>query len=360
MNIDSTTKIYLGGVEQVKIMKNGSVIWEKQQQDTTDYFYIENTYNGTNTVTINTVSSQTVPSQQFFTSTLEYSKDKLNWSTLNLSIGTQHTITLNQGEKVYFRNSNGVFNYYNRSTSTWVSNCFSADEYHSAGGNVNSLGDYTNMDNFTIPTGFLFNLFGIDVNTGDVRLNDISQLRMPATTLANFCYKNLFSNCIGITQIPATLLPATTLAEGCYMWLFQNTGVSTVPSGLLPALTMQSYCYQGLFENCIYLTTVPSNMLPGTTLASQCYRALFYGATSLRNSPDLIAQTTVANCYNSMFYNCSSLNEITTYTNSISGSNALSNWTYGVSATGTFYKYGNANFPSGASGIPSGWTVVTQ
>lgn len=42
----------------------------------------------------------------------------------------------------------------------------------------------------------------------------------------------------------------------------------------------------------------------------------------------------------------------------ISASNCLNNWVNGVSSTGTFVK--NAamtSLPTGASGIPSGWTV---
>ena len=41
---------------------------------------------------------------------------------------------------------------------------------------------------------------------------------LPATTLADNCYENMFSACSSLTTVPA--LPATTLAEGCYMFMF--------------------------------------------------------------------------------------------------------------------------------------------
>ena len=85
---------------------------------------------------------------------------------------------------------------------------------------------------------------------------------------------------------------------------------------------------------------------------------MFQGCTSLQTAPELPAATLSTACYRGMFTDCRNLSEITIYANTISASNCLSNWLYGVANTGTFHNLGSASYPSGASGIPSGWTEV--
>jgi hypothetical protein len=61
-----------------------------------------------------------------------------------------------------------------------------------------------------------------------------------------------------------------------------------------------------------------------------------------------------------MFYNCRSLNYIKMLATDISASSCLSGWVNGVASTGTFVKNKNATWNvTGASGVPSGWTVQT-
>jgi hypothetical protein len=59
-----------------------------------------------------------------------------------------------------------------------------------------------------------------------------------------------------------------------------------------------------------------------------------------------------------MFKGCSSLTSITSYANDISALNCLYNWLQNASSTGIFHNLGSATYPSGVSGIPSGWTEV--
>ena len=56
---------------------------------------------------------------------------------------------------------------------------------------------------------------------------------LPATTLADSCYGNMFSVCTSLTQAPA--LPATTLADGCYSYMFLDC------SNLTQAPTIKTY-----------------------------------------------------------------------------------------------------------------------
>ena len=111
-----------------------------------------------------------------------------------------------------------------------------------------------------------------------------------------------------------------------------------------------------MFNNCSSLTTAPE--LPATTLENNCYQNMFYGCTSLTTAPELPATTLASNCYYAMFYSCKKLNYIKMLATDISASNCLNNWVKDVSSTGTFVKNASMmSLPTGASGIPSGWTV---
>ena len=218
---------------------------------------------------------------------------------------------------------------------------------------------------------------------------------LPATTLSEFCYSNMFYGCTSLTTAPE--LPATTLADYCYNEMFSGTNVlpdcsnidftnETVVSscgltGLfagtkvtdadlerilpknsngkycLPAITLSSNCYASMFNECTGLTTAPE--LPATTLASYCYLYMFNGCTGLTSAPELPATTLASSCYSYMFYGCKQLNYIKMLATNISASRCLSNWVNGVSNTGTFVKHPDmTTLPTGANGIPEGWTVV--
>ena len=125
---------------------------------------------------------------------------------------------------------------------------------------------------------------------------------LPATTLVQNCYSNMFLSCSGLTTAPA--LPATTLADYCYNAMFQNcTSLETAPE--LPATSLALWCYNSMFQHCTSLTTAPE--LPATTLARGCYSAMFLDCTSLTGTPELPVTTLALNCYSQMFYNCTSL-----------------------------------------------------
>jgi hypothetical protein len=203
--------------------------------------------------------------------------------------------------------------------------------------------------------------------------------KLPATTLTSSCYKGMFQNCTALTQAPE--LPATTLANSCYQSMFYGCS-SLVNAPELPATTLAESCYKEMFYNCSKLTQAPE--LPATTLAKSCYDSMFYGCSSLVNAPELPATTLTDFCYNKMFYNCSkltqapelpattlanscyqlmfygctSLKEITCLATNIDSGN-VNRWVTNVPSGGTFYKAPSmTSWPTGDSGIPSGWTVV--
>ena len=182
---------------------------------------------------------------------------------------------------------------------------------------------------------------------------------LPATTLVDNCYASMFNGCTSLTKAPA--LPVTTLARYCYNYMFKGC-TSLVNAPALPATTLANGCYQYMFHGCTSLTESPE--LPATTLYNSCYSYMFQGCTSLTKAPVLPATTLDSYCYWEMFDGCSSLNEVHCKVPSSYSSSQISsyanNWLRNVSSTGTFYTNADANWPSGASGIPTGWTRVNE
>ncbi|MBR6908183.1 leucine-rich repeat protein [bacterium] len=180
--------------------------------------------------------------------------------------------------------------------------------------------------------------------------------QLPATTLAESCYNSMFDGCTSLTTAPE--LPAATLANACYRHMFSGcASLTSAPE--LPATTLQSSCYYSMFKGCTNLTTAPE--LHATTLATSCYSNMFYGCTSLTTAPVLPATTLVSNCYNSMFYGCTNLNSITCLATDISATNCTANWVLNVAANGIFVKANSMNnWTTGNCGIPISWTVYTD
>ena len=249
---------------------------------------------------------------------LYYSKDNgTTWSEPSVNI----TLSVNEGDKVLWKGETspieedgiGVFN-------------GSTDVRYTVEGNVMSL------------------LYG-DVFKGQTSLEN-----------KNYVFYNLFYNNKNITSAENLSLPATTLADDCYFSMFKGcTSLTTAPE--LPATTLAFECYCYMFRNCTSLVTAPE--LPSTTLTGNCYNEMFKGCTSLVTAPELPATTLADSCYQQMFSGCTKLNYIKCLATDISASACLSNWVTNVASSGTFVKATSmTSWPTGTSGIPSGWTVV--
>ena len=135
-----------------------------------------------------------------------------------------------------------------------------------------------------------------------------------------------------------------------FRYLFKNTTITTAPK--LPATTLARFCYGDMFYGCSSLSTAPE--LPATTLADFCYTSMFEGCSLLTTAPDLPATTLADFCYTSMFSGCG-LNSITV--NFTTWNNATYNWLYDVNDTGTFTCPVGLPEEYGYSRIPTGWTV---
>ena len=159
---------------------------------------------------------------------------------------------------------------------------------------------------------------------------------------------------------------ATTLtAASTFRELFRSYSKLTDASGLiLPATTLTNNCYYEMFYSCSGMTAAPAE-LPAETLASSCYYEMFNSCSKLTAAPVLPAKTLVSNCYRSMFSYCSKLSSVTCLaTSGINTDNSTYSWmqSAGWQAGGdkTFTAASGAEWPEGTNGIPSGWTRVNQ
>ena len=257
------------------------------------------------------------------------------------------------------------------------------------------IGTFTSTSNFTVEGNVMSLMYGdnfegqVNLNgknyafvklfSGCTTLTSAENMALPATTLTEYCYMSMFNGCTSLTTAPQLL--TTTLESGCYFRMFEGcTSLTTAPSlpatsltqycytsmfhlctslttaPALPATTLANDCYYGMFDGCTSLTTAPA--LPATTLANDCYSQMFYGCTSLTTAPTLPAPTLTTRCYQNMFQGCTSLNSITCLATDISATYCTNNWVYRVASAGTFTKAASmSSWPTGNSGIPSGWTV---
>ena len=305
--------------------------------------------------------------------TINYKLNDGNWASITSNAGSSApTITVKAGDKIQFKGSNTQY----ATSSTYFHSFSGSTALFEVEGNIMSLIYGDNFkNNLTISSAYTF--YGLFSDcTG---LTSAENLVLPATTLAEDCYSDMFDGCTSLTTAPE--LPATTLANYCYHYMFAGcTSLTTAPAlpatdlrgdcydsmfrgctsltkaPALPVRTLANYCYQNMFQDCTSLTTAPE--LPATDLADGCYSSMFKGCTSLTTAPELPATTLTKSCYDSMFGGCTKLNYIKCLATDISASDCIYFWVYGVASTGTFVKaLSMTSWRKGDDGIPYGWTV---
>lgn len=289
--------------------------------------------------------------------TISISTDNgVTWTGKTSSTSGKILATLNTGEKMLIKGDNS--SYATSGTTEGSYNYFTSTKQFVLEGNIMSLINSTNFENLNTLTSerTFYRLF---YNCS--KLVSAENLSLPAMTLTRYCYDSMFVSCTSLTTAPA--LPATALADYCYAGMFHNcSSLTTAPE--LPATTLANYCYRYMFWQCKSLTSAPS-VLPATTLADGCYYDMFAVCTSLTTAPALPATTLVDRCYSGMFDGCTKLNYIKamflTDPNYQSNNVYTLDWVRDVAASGTFVKNKDATWDvTGTSGIPEGWTVVTQ
>ena len=312
-----------------------------------------------------------------------------SWTTLPAGTASP---TVQAGKRIMWK-ANGLSEYTGTFTSTGKFN---------AEGNIMSL---LYGDNFDGKTSLNGKDGAFESMFNQSKVVDAGNLVLPATTLAEYCYRDMFRGCTNLTtppELPATILaqecyecmfygctslvqaqklPATKLNFACYSAMFMGcTSLATAPT--LPATALSDYCYSGMFSGCRNLTTAPklpatilvegcytsmfqgctslttAPELPATTLAEQCYLGMFQGCSSLTTAPELPATILAEGCYASMFQGCTKLNYIKCLATNLSATDCTSDWVDGVASSGTFVKNASMKYwTTGVNGIPSGWTV---
>ena len=240
------------------------------------------------------------------TRTFEYSEDGgKTWNTATTST-TGFPITLaNIGDKVMFRGANTAYagmGYYN--SISCDKNCY-------VYGNVMSLINATSFatdDNPTLTAEWTFTcLFYSYPYTGT-----------------------------GIKNHPNTAytleLPAITLTDKCYANMFSSTCLTTAPK--LPAITMKEQCYAGMFMGCKALETAPK--LPATTLVKECYANMFNECTNLKEAWVMADYTMSYDECQYMFDDCFNI---------------------GAAPTGTLHTASTSSHWAPGTDMPTNWQV---
>ena len=261
------------------------------------------------------------------TITIEYKKNDGEWESITSATGdSAPSISVVSGDILQFRGDNET---YCPDNTTEARNTFSGTTCgFEVEGNIMSLINSTGFSAVTVLSSShtFYSLF--NYCTG---LTQSKNLILPALTLTNYCYGDLFNTCkymLTSPELPATTLAdncyssmffychnmtdspdlmATTIAYGCYSNMFAGCSSMTYVQETLPATTLQQRCYLSMYSGCKNLLSAPS--LPATIMQNACYQAMFQNCTSLTEAPELPAETLAASCYTKMFSACTSLTD---------------------------------------------------
>jgi hypothetical protein len=100
--------------------------------------------------------------------------------------------------------------------------------------------------------------------SGCTTIIQVSESFLPATTLASYCYRNMFYNCSSLTTAP--VLPATTLASGCYYYMFRGCSnlnyIKMLATNISASYCLSSWVYgvasTGTFVKNPAMTSLPT------------------------------------------------------------------------------------------------------
>lgn len=186
---------------------------------------------------------------------LKYSTDKREWHDYDMNEQSE----LFTGGKIYFKAtkkygsfSNNEENYITVSRITADTDDSNNDYMCAVSGNVMSLIDPT-MEEEEVKDYSFYRLFsGLGL-----RLQSVDGLELPATTVGDYGYADMF--------------------DGCTYLKDAEHGAETAPE--LPATKIGKFAYENLFSGWKNLKKAPN--LPAKELAEGCYNSLFDGCSSL-------------------------------------------------------------------------------
>ena len=318
----------------------------------TDPLYVENIDSVPGYFTLYKVGTPT------YTPNLNYRIDNGEW--FEYDIVNLPRIEVPTGSKIYLKgnNANGfnqdssayyMFKLYSSSTSYTGCKC-------NIGGYITSL---LALDNFNliskIPAYSFYSLF----RDNQSLLSAENLITSNITNVVDYGFSRCFEGCTSLVTAP-TFDNVTSVADYGFNRCFAGcTSLVTAPTFKNVRNLTKNKQFMECFQSCTSLITPPTfeNLKQA---GYDTFNTCFYNCTSLVTPPNFINITSIgATSFKKCFKGCTSLETITA-PNPIVGWNTsnFEDWVNGVSATGTFYKKSGLSIPSGASGIPEGWTVV--
>ena len=344
VNLNNTQRVMYRGNNHIKCIygPNNQLLWTEEQ-----YFTVECTVAGNLSFVIEG-SGGTAATFYYWKNTVPNSNRDNYTGTITTSTTTQN-ITMSVGDKIRLYRAEttalaGGENTWN--TRIYGSNNAEFDIY----GNIASLIGYT-------------------------------------STLPDYAFRYLFKNA-NIVEANGLILPWNTLSVGCYMRMFYpNYKILSVP--VLPAMNLANDCYRLMFRECTHITSIAdmyfkdvdgttgnttfycmyqlcngltSVVLPEMTFSNggRCW-GMFWGCSGIISAEVKVPENySLPNyAYRQLFTGCSNLADVKCLATSFT-SYTFNDWLNGVASSGTFTKASGANWSSGVSGIPTGWTVVEQ
>lgn len=220
------TKVYLGNEEVIKCYQGNTVVWEQSSGSPIDYSTIPLTFEILSNGIIKWYNQSNINAK-----TIEYSKNGGEWTSITAS--STLSLSVVSGDIIQFRGDNEQ---YGNSNSGQISSFQGSTASFKTYGNLMSLINSTNFSGLTTLTkqyalGYVFQYLS--------GLTDASNLMLPATTLSDSCYRNMFIGCYNLTTAP--VLPATTLVNKCYERMFQNCTSLNYIKCLATSLSGTSY-----------------------------------------------------------------------------------------------------------------------
>lgn len=214
------------------------------------------------------------------TKTIQYSLNGgVTWTSITSQYGVINGFDVAAGDVVLFKGENNQYGGY--TGSSIISNNY----YNSFSG---TTADFT-------PEGNVMSLI-----YGD---NFIGNDSLPVNSTHNLA--GLFQNCTGCTGDASNLIiPPNELRTCCYRNMFAGTSIVTPPK--LPALTLAPYCYVNMFINAKQLEVSPDLLAP--VLVTSCYEGMLHmqgtmteAQKKLRYCRCLATNISASSCTTNMF-----------------------------------------------------------
>lgn len=182
------------------------------------------------------------------TKTIQYSLDNgATWTSITSANNANNGFDVVAGDVVLFKGENNQYGGYTGSSIT------SQPYYNSF---INTTAGFT-------PEGNVMSLI-----YGD---NFVGNDSLPANTTHNFA--GLFQNCTGCTGDASNLIiPPLSLTPLCYRNMFAGVNITKAPE--LPATTLADYCYTNMFINAKQLEVAPDLLAP--VLVTGCYSGMLH------------------------------------------------------------------------------------